>query len=195
MTEEESVFDEMQWLNEPPRWTLDDVALVAVSGDKTDFWRETFYGFVHDNGHFYYREVAGDFTAEVTVVGEYGALYDQSGLMLRADERHWVKFGLELTDGVVHASTVITREYSDWSMLALPSYGGTLRLQLTRHGDAIRAQFREPDGPWRLLRLGYLPLPETCQVGVMCCSPEQAGFEARFEDFAITEPISRDLHD
>ena len=30
-----------------------------MSGDKTDFWRETFYGFVHDNGHFYYREVAG----------------------------------------------------------------------------------------------------------------------------------------
>jgi regulation of enolase protein 1 (concanavalin A-like superfamily) len=29
----------------------------------------------------------------------------------------------------------------------------------------------------------------------MCCSPEHAGFEARFEEFAITEPISRDLHD
>ena len=88
------MFEGMQWLNEPPSWTVDDAALVAVSGDKTDFWRETFYGFVHDNGHFYHREMAGDFTAEVTVVGEYGALYDQSGLMLRADERHWVKSGL-----------------------------------------------------------------------------------------------------
>ena len=189
------MFEGMQWLNEPPSWTVDGGALVAVSGDKTDFWRETFYGFAHDNGHFYFREVDGDFTAEVTLVGGYESLYDQSGLMLRADEQHWVKSGLELTDGVVHASTVVTREYSDWSMLALPSYGGTLRLRLTRHGDAIRTQFREPDGVWRLLRLGYLPLPETCHVGVMCCSPEHAGFEARFEDFALTEPISRDLHD
>jgi len=115
--------------------------------------------------------------------------------MLRADERHWVKFGLELTDGVVHASTVVTREFSDWSMLALPSYSGRVSLRLTRHGDAIRAELREPDRPSRLLRLGYLPLPETCQVGVMCCSPQRAGFEARFEDFAIGEPISRDLHD
>jgi regulation of enolase protein 1 (concanavalin A-like superfamily) len=106
----------MQWLNEPPSWTVDANALVVTTGDKTDFWRETFYGFVHDDGHFYYKEVGGDLTAEVTLVGDYETLYDQSGLMLRVDERHWVKAGLEFSDGLVHVSTVITREYSDWSM-------------------------------------------------------------------------------
>ena len=189
------MFRGMQWLNEPPGWTVDENALAVTTGDKTDFWRETFYGFVHDDGHFYYKEVVGDLTAEVTLVGDYETLYDQSGLMLRVDERHWVKAGLEFSDGLVHVSTVITREYSDWSMVALPSYSGTLGLQLTRHGDAIRVQFREPGGPWRLLRLGYLPLPERCQIGVMCCSPLRAGFEARFEDFVTSEPISRDLHE
>jgi regulation of enolase protein 1 (concanavalin A-like superfamily) len=189
------VFRGMQWLNEPPSWTADESALVVTTGDKTDFWRETFYGFVHDDGHLYYREVAGDFTAEVTLVGEYDTLYDQSGLMLRVDERHWVKAGLELTDGVVHVSAVVTRERSDWSMVALPSFSGKLRLQLTRHGDAIRIQFREPDGEWQLLRLAYLPMPETCRIGVMCCSPQRAGFEARFEDFVTSAPISRDLHE
>jgi regulation of enolase protein 1 (concanavalin A-like superfamily) len=189
------VFDDMHWLNEPPSWSADERSLVATCGAETDFWRETFYGFVHDNGHFLYRETAGDFTAEVTLAGGYANLYDHSGLMLRVDERHWVKAGLELTDGVVHMSTVLTREYSDWSVLALPSFSGTLRLQLTRHGDAIRVQFRERDDPWQLHRLGYLALPETCQVGIMCCSPVKSGFEARFEDFAISEPISRELHD
>jgi regulation of enolase protein 1 (concanavalin A-like superfamily) len=188
------VFDEMQWLNEPPRWSADARALVVTTGDKTDFWRETFYGFVHDNGHLYYREVTGDFTAEVTLVAEYETLYDQSGLMLRVDERNWVKAGLELTDGVVHAGAVVTRDFSDWSMVAMPSFGGALRLRLTRHGDAIRVEFRTPDDSWQLLRLGYLPMPETCRVGVMCCSPERAGFEARFEDFVISAPISPDLH-
>jgi regulation of enolase protein 1 (concanavalin A-like superfamily) len=78
---------------------------------------------------------------------------------------------------------------------ALPSLGEALRLQVTRHGDAIRVQFREGNDPWQLHRLGYLPLPETCQVGIMCCSPVTSGFEARFEDFAISEPISRELHE
>jgi uncharacterized protein len=189
------LFEDMQWLNEPPSWRVEDGALILTTGDSTDFWRETFYGFVHDDGHFYYREVSGDFTAEVTLVAEYNTLYDQSGLMLRADEQNWIKAGLELTGGLVHAGAVVTRDFSDWSMVALPSFSGTLRLQLTRHGDAIRVQFRKPDGGWQMLRLGYLPLPETCQVGVMCCSPQRAGFEARFEDFAVSEAISRDLHE
>ena len=188
------MFQDMQWLNEPPTWGLDGDRLVAAPGAETDFWRETFYGFVHDNGHLYYRDVAGDFTAEVTLVGRYENTYDQSGLMLRVDERHWVKAGLELADGVVLMSTVLTREHSDWSVLALADYAGTLSVRLTRHGDAIRVEFRVPGGNWQLQRLGYLPLPETCLVGLMCCSPVRAGFEARFEDFAVTEPISRDLH-
>jgi regulation of enolase protein 1 (concanavalin A-like superfamily) len=188
------MFKDLQWLNEPPRWRLDGNQLVVAPGAETDFWRETFYGFVHDNGHLYYREASGDFTAEVTLLGGYENTYDQSGLMLRVDERHWVKAGLELTDGAVHMSTVLTREYSDWALLALPSFDGRLSVRLTRHGDAVRVEFRLPGGDWQLQRLGYLPLPETCLVGLMCCSPERAGFEARFEDFAISEPISRDLH-
>jgi regulation of enolase protein 1 (concanavalin A-like superfamily) len=43
-----------------------------------------------------------------------------------------------------------------------------------------------------LLRLGYLDLPATVAVGVMCCSPERAGLEATFRDFRIGPPITRD---
>jgi regulation of enolase protein 1 (concanavalin A-like superfamily) len=188
------MFEELQWSNEPATWHADDDRLVVTPEAETDFWRETFYGFVHDNGHFYHRDVHGDFTAEVTLVGGYQHLYDQSGLMVRGDEQHWLKAGLELTDGAVHMSTVLTRDTSDWAVLALPSFDGRLRLRLTRHGDAIRVEFALPGGDWQLQRLGYLPLPETCTVGLMCCAPVQAGFEAGFEGFAVSEPISRDLH-
>ena len=60
---------------------------------KTDFWRETHYGFIRDDGHF--RDVAaeGDFTADVAFRGDYRELYDQAGLMLRLDERNWIKAG------------------------------------------------------------------------------------------------------
>lgn len=40
--------------------------------------------------------MTGDFSAEVRIAGDYFALYDQSGLMLRADESHWIKTGIEL---------------------------------------------------------------------------------------------------
>ena len=31
-----------------------------------------------------------------------------------------MKCGIELVDGVQHASVVVTREYSDWSVVPLP---------------------------------------------------------------------------
>ncbi|KMS67919.1 hypothetical protein ACM01_41045 [Streptomyces viridochromogenes] len=188
------MFDAMQWLNEPPHWSVDDGTLVVTTGDRTDFWRETFYDFVRDDGHFYGREVTGDFTAQVTLAGKYETLYDQTGLMLRVDENNWVKTGVEFTDGTAHLSCVVTRDFSDWSVITAPEAAKSVTLRLTRHGTAIRVQFRTPDGAWQLLRLGYLPLPATCQVGVMACSPQRAGFRARFSDFTVTEPIGRDLH-
>jgi regulation of enolase protein 1 (concanavalin A-like superfamily) len=189
------MFDGMSWLNEPPQWSVDGPTLSVTTGDRTDFWRETFYGFVRDDGHFLHREVAGDFTAEVTVVGTFDSLYDQSGLMVRVDERTWVKTGIEFTDGIPHVSAVVTRDHSDWSVVALPDYAGRLTLRLTRHGDAVRIQFRgKHDQGWRMLRLAHLPMPQACLVGVMCCSPERAGFTARFADFTVGPPISRNLH-
>jgi hypothetical protein len=187
------MFGDMTWLNEPPQWSVDGPVLTATTGDRTDFWRETFYGFVRD-GHFLHREVTGDFTAEVTILGEFDTLYDQCGLMLRVDGQTWVKTGIEFTDGVTHVSAVVTRGHSDWSVVALPDYDGRLTLRLTRHGDAVRIQFHTGDGNWRMLRLAYLPMPANCRVGVMCCSPERAGFVARFTDFGVGEPISRELH-
>ena len=76
----------MEWHCEPPAWTDEDGMITVLTGPKTDFWRATHYGFIRDDGHFYWREVAGDFRAEVKVSGAYTDLYDQAGLMLRLDE-------------------------------------------------------------------------------------------------------------
>ena len=42
----------MDWLNDPPEWSEDRGVLAVVTGAKTDFWRETHYGFIRDDGHF-----------------------------------------------------------------------------------------------------------------------------------------------
>ena len=53
-----------------------------------------------DSGHAFLKPVSGDFTASTTVTGAYETLYDQAGLMLRIDATHWVKTGIEFTDGL-----------------------------------------------------------------------------------------------
>ncbi|GAA2691413.1 DUF1349 domain-containing protein [Actinoplanes palleronii] len=181
----------MSWLNEPPSWSDEAGVIRVVTGLKTDFWRRTFYGYVTDNGHFYHRPVTGDFTAEVVVSAGHSALFDQAGLMLRADERTWLKTGLEVTSGAVQLSTVLTRDDSDLSVVPVPEHRDELALRLTRFGSAVCVHRAAPDGIWQLIRLGHLDLPETLDVGVMCCSPERAGLEVMFRDFRIGPPIPR----
>src|ERR1700745_4437319 len=101
----------MPWLNEPPIWNIDSDRLRVVTGPKTDFWRVTHYGFIRDNGHFYYEERTGDFTIQVKIDAKYQALYDQAGVMIRLDAANWIKAGVEYTDGSPHLSAVVTREF------------------------------------------------------------------------------------
>ena len=77
----------MHWYNEPAAWAAEGDIITVTADPGTDFWRKTHYGFIRDNGHFYYQEVSGDFRCEVKVSGRYAALYDQAGLMVRVDER------------------------------------------------------------------------------------------------------------
>lgn len=195
----------MQWLNEPPRWHADGNRLWMTTGPQTDFWRTTHYGFIRDSGHFYGESKAGDFTARVIVRGKYEALYDQAGLMLRADARDWIKAGIEMTDDVAHLSVVVTRECSDWSVIPLPELRGAIELRLSRHGAAIRVEYRPADpsqaNGWRMARLAYFPHPSgesaPFDVGVMACSPQRTegpGFEAEFEGFVVGQAISPQLH-
>ena len=85
----------MEWFNQPPAWDDGGATITVHTAARTDFWRTTHYGFIRDSGHFYYRPVAGDFTAEVEVRGRYQDLYDQAGLMVRQDAHTWMKCGIE----------------------------------------------------------------------------------------------------
>ena len=187
-------FARMTWLNPPPEARIDGASLTLTTGDRTDFWRRTHYGFIRDTGHFLHQPVTGDVTAEVTVTARYEALYDQAGLMLRIDATRWVKAGIEFTDGQPFFSTVITNDRSDWSIAALPFEAHRIRLRLTRHADAIRVQVQRPDGSWLMTRLGYLEAGPA-RIGVMACSPERAGFVASFHDYSCGPAIDRSLHD
>ncbi|MEJ7664443.1 MAG: DUF1349 domain-containing protein [Hymenobacter sp.] len=123
----------------------------------TDFWRVTHYGFIRDNGHFYYQEQAGDFLAKVKVVGHYQALYDQAGLMVRLDEKNWIKTGIEYVKGVQNVSAVVTREVSDWSVVPRQDSPPAVWLTLLRKGDYVEIQYSFDNKEFKMLRLAYFP--------------------------------------
>ncbi len=179
-----------QWHNPPKYWHNHEGKIWVKTGLKTDFWRTTHYGFIRDSGHFFYGEVSGNFVATVRFWGRYEALYDQAGLMVRADDQYWMKCGIEFVEGVQYVSAVVTRNRSDWSVAPLAGQPESLWMRVHRRGEVIEVKYSLDGEDYRLLRLADFPERETLTVGLMCASPEREGFEVTFDNFSIQTAVS-----
>lgn len=188
------MFEAMEWYQEPMHWRLNGKRLEVQTNFQTDFWRKTHYGFIRDNGHFFYQRVKGDFTVSVTLSGDFEELYDQLGLMIRCDDTLWIKAGLEFLEGKPQLSAVFTREFSDWSLAGEPVQVQGVSFRITKQAAAVRIEYQRPGEHWKLMRIGYLAEAEECLVGVMCCSPQRQGFRATFSDFHIGPATENELH-
>lgn len=175
----------MQWHNEAPQWTQDGNKITVTTGTKTDFWRKTHYGFIRDNGHIYYQPVTGNFEAEVKFSGQYNALYDHAGLMVRLDETTWMKCGVEFVQGAQFASAVVTRDFSDWSVVPLANNPATIWFRVKRVGEALEVFYSLDGAAYTMIRTAHLTDAETLNVGIMCASPEGNGFTTVFEGFTV----------
>lgn len=175
----------MNWYNEAPQWQQQGNTVVIQTAPDSDFWRVTSSGVIKDSGHFYYQRQTGDFTASVKFSGNYNTLYDQAGLMVRMNESQWIKSGIEFIDGAQFASAVVTRDYSDWSMISLSTSPTALWLRLKRQGPTIEIEYALDGQHYQLFRQAYLSTEAELNVGLMCASPVGPGFSVTFEDFTI----------
>lgn len=183
------------WLNEPPSWSLADDRLEVVTGEATDFWRKTHYGFIRHSGHFFHLDSGGDFTAELRVQARFETLYDQAGLMVRLDDETWLKAGIEYNDDAPMLGSVLTVGQSDWATGPFPGNPGDFRLRLTVADGVFRLQYSTDGLVWPLVRLAPFPKAASYQVGPMCCTPERSGLAVSFSDFRLSQPNGKALHD
>ena len=189
------MFDSCRWHNEPRQWSLDEQTLTVRSDEKTDFWRDTYYGFTRDSGHFFGRTWEGDFTASLRVQGRYEELYDQAGIMVRIDEKNWIKAGIELSDGAACIGSVLTVDRSDWSTAPYASDPSDFYLRITVQNGVLRLQSSTDGVRWPLLRLCPFPKALAYHVGPMICTPERSGLQVTFSNFEIGPPNGKALHD
>ncbi|MGK5041766.1 DUF1349 domain-containing protein [Janthinobacterium sp. GB1R12] len=189
------MFTQGSWLNPPKNWSADGAQLRVTTDANTDFWRKTSYGFIRDSGHFFGTEIDGDFTAQLHVAAQYSALYDQAGMMVRIDEQHWIKCGVEFSDGQLLLSTVLTVDKSDWAVSLAPAMPDGFWLRVTVEKGVLRVQYSTDGKLWPLLRLAPFPEARHYRVGPMCCTPERGGMEAVFSQFSTGPALQKALHD
>ena len=121
-----------RWSNPPQQSaeTADTLTETVPAG--TDYWRVTHYGFIRDNGPFQYEMRSGNFEAIVRIHGKYRELYHQAGLMIRVDQKNWIKTGIEFVNDHQNISAVVTRQFSDWSVLPRTDSPSSIWMRLQR---------------------------------------------------------------
>jgi regulation of enolase protein 1 (concanavalin A-like superfamily) len=181
------------WLNPPPRVQQDAGDLLVTAEEGSDFWRVTSYGVVHDSGHALLAALPDTTAVEATFVCDLTEQFDQAGVLVRADAEHWVKAGVECSDGVLQLGAVVTDGRSDWSVAPVPDWAGrAVTVRASRSGDALTVRARVEDEPWRLVRVAPLSAGPL-QAGLLCCAPTRAGLTVRFTDLRLA-PADAALH-
>ena len=175
----------MKWLNQPKKWAGNARRLNVTIDPGTDYWRITHYGFIRDSGPFYYQEAEGNFEATVKVTGSYRELFHQAGLMVRIDNKNWIKTGIEYVDGVQNVSAVVTRGVSDWSVVPRNDSPKSIWLKLLRKGDYVQIEYSFDNKAFKMLRLAYFPPNVKAQIGVVAAAPGKKSFPVVFENFVV----------
>jgi len=177
--------EKMQWYNEPQKWQIKDNAVLIQVTPKSDYWRISHYGFTVDDAPFYYGTYGGEFEAKVKLTGDYKVRFDQMGLMIRIDQKNYIKTGVEFVDGKFNISTVVTNQKSDWSVSPLDKVPPFVWIKAIRRLDAIEIYYSLDDKSYVMTRNAPLADNTPVMVGLMAACPDGNGFEAKFEHFSV----------
>ncbi len=175
----------MQWNNEPKQWKQTGGTLTETVDPGTDYWRITHYGFIRDNGPFHYVKQSGNFEAKVRIRGQYRELYHQAGLMVRLNEKNWIKTGIEFVDGKQNLSAVVTREVSDWSVTPRTDSPAEIYLRLQRYKDSVHIAYSLDGKAWTMLRVAYFPPDVEAEIGMVAAAPGKLSFPVVFDQFSV----------
>lgn len=175
----------MTWFNEPQTWEVKQNTLTMFVTPQTDYWRISHYGFTVDDAPFLYNTYGGEFETKVKITGNYKDRFDQMGLMLRTDQKNYIKAGVEFVDGKFNLSTVVTHNTSDWSVLTLDTAPPFVWIKAVRRLDAVEIFYSFDDKNYIMIRNAHLADNTPVMVGLMAASPDGNGFDAKFEHFEV----------
>ena len=115
--------------------------------------------------------------------------------MVRIDAHHWVKAGIELSDGRAMLASVLTDGRSDWATAPYEHDAGDFWVRATVANGVLRLQVSADGRLWPLMRLAPFAKATSYLVGPMACTPERTGLNVTFPTFRLTPPLGKDLHD
>ena len=196
-----SVDPSLTWLNPPLSATFEggDVGLKVVPKPGSDYWCKTYRDppACRASGHaLVYTLPSG--TKQCILQTDFSikdyARYDQAGIIVHVNDRHWLKAGIEMENGVPNMSAVVTNMESDWNLFVWPSRAAKVRVTVKRYSNLCECdvEFMSDEGTWSSFRDACINLPgdeAEVKVGLLCAAPSKKddndGMESFFKSMSI----------
>lgn len=179
------------WHNEPPYYGIGN-GLEITTGENTDLWQNTYYGFKKDNGHCLLTRLPEEFSISTHVSYQPCNQYDQCGLIVRIDSENWIKMCTEYEDAEASrlGSVVTNFGFSDWATQDVASSHTEMWYRIQRRGKDFLLEHSQDGQAWRQMRIAHLH-KETPHyaVGVYACSPTGNDFQCNFKKIEICESL------
>jgi len=188
-TDPSDPFKGMKWINAPKRskWDITDGRLKLSVPSETDLWRGTKFGFTKENAPYYFKKITGDFQVTCHIKGKFDNLYDQGGILIQASKTVYLKCGIEYFKDQCYASTCVTKDNSDWSLMPLPDKAKQAWFVIKRIGDCVQVYSSQDGVIYNQVRLAVLTEEPILKVGLFGACPQSTGFKIYFEHFSIEE--------
>lgn len=170
-----------EWYNEPSNVVFRDKSMHVLAENRTDFWQSRSRNIHRDNGHFFFTRRTGDFTFVVKWNYEDSRPFDQCGLMLRIDEKNWVKASVMYDNPAqpMLGSSLTQNGISDWAAQNISQINGNIWFKLKRRQEDYMIYYSLDGETYKQIRMFSLAqdFPEV-KVGAYICSPNNSEFEA-----------------
>ncbi|KAL0479884.1 hypothetical protein AKO1_007400 [Acrasis kona] len=179
-----------EWMNRPHKVEEDNGALIVETLIESDLWRNTSYGFVHNNAHALLETFNHDTALEVDFIPDYSNNFDQAGILIWQSDSQWAKIGVEYSDNMLQLGAVVTNENSDWSLSAKPEWNGKkVTIRASWSSDAVTVRAKVEGQSFSMIRLFPLSSKVPTKAGLMFCSPSGKPLKVKF---LRTEIVSSD---
>lgn len=172
---------DFEWYNEPADVIFKESGMLVTAEPQTDFWQNVPRQFYKDDAHFFFTRKKEDFCLEVSWKAENLSSFDQCGIMVRVDEKNWLKASVlsENTDSPCLGTIVTQNGSSDWAVGPCMKHSDELTFRVKRRNGDYTLWFRFGDNPYILLR--QLHLLNDCgeiKAGAYIASPRSSNFMA-----------------
>lgn len=182
---------DFEWLNDPQNVTFTALGMRAESKKGTDFWQNDEAGIHKDNGHFFYLPKTENFTLTLSWDMKTDGNFDQCGIMVRIDEKNWIKASLlfENRNNPAVASSATVNGFSDWATHKLSYVPDKICYQLKRIRNDFVILYSLDGEKFEQIRMVHMQNPADFPVlaGAYICSPRSQSFSATLTQLDFSE--------